>query len=180
MNLGQTMLTILALVLLALVSISYFSSVGRSGQTLNYSKSGLTATTIATSYIERAQNMSYDEKSATGFWADTIINNPTILTSSFLLGRDGAESIIDDFNDFDDFNGYTDTCAIQSANEKFAVRFDVYYVNPNDIESRSSTQTFVKRMDLDVWRTFPPIDTTERSGSDTVRISTVLGYFKFN
>jgi hypothetical protein len=46
-------------------------------------------------------------------------------------------------------------------------------VQPGNIEVVSAAQTFVKRLDVTIWRIFPPGKT------DTLRVSTVKGYYTF-
>jgi len=89
MNTGQTMLTVGALALLSLMTMRYYETVSQNGQNLAQSNAGLTATTIATSYIERAQNTAFDEQSI-GNPVDSIQKYINVLTAPALLGADGA------------------------------------------------------------------------------------------
>jgi len=176
MNTGQTMLTIGALALLSIITMRYYATIGNSGQSLAMSNAGLTATTVATSFIERAQNTAFDEVSATT--AVNLINsNINLLTAPLSLGREGSDENIclDSLDDFDDFHGWTETYTPAFMNETYKVNFEVFYVDTNNIETKvTSKRTFLKRMNLKVWRSQPP------GVFDTVRMSTIYGYFKYN
>jgi hypothetical protein len=179
MNTGQTMFTLIALTVLSIITLRYYSSVANNGRTLVQSKAGLTATTIATSYIERAQNMSFDSATV-GFSVDTIKQDPTLLTGPDALGREAGEDSLNLFNDFDDFNGYEENFVLPDGTETYKVKFAVYYVDPDNIEVKSTVRTFIKQMDISVWRIYPPLDMTQATIFDTARTSTIMGYFKFN
>jgi len=176
MNTGQTMLTIAALTLLSIITLRYFASVGQSGQTLADSNSGLTATTIATSYIERAQGAQFDELSdgvpldSMQKFYNTILTAPgvslTAETASERLSPDNA-------NDFDDFNYFNTSNPFivvpEGIPEIYKVEFNVYYVDTNNINVNAGHRTFLKRMDLKVYR----IDT-----GVVVNMSTVSAFFR--
>jgi hypothetical protein len=179
MNTGQTMFSILALSFLSLVTLRYYGSIGQAGLTLSQSNAGLTATTIATSFIERAQNTAFDAVTA-HVPANYVLTNTSLLTPYTSFGTDtSTEVAYDDFDDFDDFNNLTiDYHTV--TNEIYKVNFMVFYVDTANINTIKYTQTFLKRMDIKVWRTYPPSDSTQPSSFDTLRMSTLFGYFKFN
>jgi|WetSurMetagenome_2_1015567.scaffolds.fasta_scaffold522784_1 hypothetical protein len=182
MNTGQVMLTIGALALLSMITMRYYSSIGNSGQTLVQTNGGLTATTIATSYIERAQNTAFDEKSS-GTPINLIQASPNLLTRYDSLGIDSPNEALslDSLDDFDDFKYYSQTNPITyhpgNINETYKVAFDVYYVDTSDIMTKVNSYRFLKKMDVKVWRVDPMSDS---KGFDTVRMSAIYGLFRFN
>ncbi len=182
MNTGQTMLTVGALALLSIISLRYYETVSQNGANLAQSNAGLTATTIATSYIERAQNTAFDEQSI-GHPVDSIQANINLLTAPNLLGADGANEMmsIDSVDDFDDFAYYNHSHPVVyhpgNINETYQVEFNVYYVDTSDIMTQVNYRTFVKKMDVKVYR----VDSTSlQAAFDTVRMSTIFGLFKYN
>jgi hypothetical protein len=178
MNTGQTMFSIAALAFLSVITLSYYSSIGQTGQTLSQTNAGLTATTIATSFIERAQNTAFDQNTDT-LPANYILTNPNLLTPAGSLGRDGGSEIsYEDFNDFDDFNNVT--VDYSTSHEIYKINFKVSYVDTANINNIVNTPTFLKRMDIKVWRSYPAIDSTQARAFDTLKMSTLFGYFKFN
>ncbi len=180
MNTGQTMLTLAALTVLSILTLNFYGSIAQTGRALSQSNAGFFATSLATSYIERAQNTSFDEVTDT-LAQNLVLTNPTLLTPTSRLGRDGdaSKDSIYKFRDFDDFNGFNDTTQPGGMLGTFVASFRVYYVNPLNIDQEVAYQTFVKKMDIKVWRIFPPIDTTEARAFDTARVSCIMGYFKF-
>jgi hypothetical protein len=63
------------------------------------------------------------------------------------------------------------------SDKRFKTFFRVFYVNPNNVDAVSTTRTFVKRIDLRVWRSYPP---PEGAITDTLRMSLAMGYFHFD
>jgi hypothetical protein len=94
------------------------------------------------------------------------------------LGYDDSdEDSLHKFDDFDDFHRFSTERLATGTNRRFATSFSVSYVNPNDVSQISSTRTFLKRIDLKTWRSYPPPD---GSVLDTLRLSLVMGYFHFD
>jgi hypothetical protein len=182
MNTGQTMLTIGAMALLSIIIMRYYQTIGQSGQTLAQSNAGLTATTIATSFIERAQNTAFDEQSI-GTALNLIQANHSLLTAPSALGADSPQErmIIDSVDDFDDFKYWNSTNPItfipENVNETYHVEFNVYYVDTSDVAAPVNYQTFVKKMDVKVYRVG---ESAISAAYDTIRLSTIYGLFKYN
>jgi hypothetical protein len=179
MNTGQTMLTLAALTVLSILTLNFYNSLGQSGRSLSQSNAGFFATSLATSYIERAQNLHFDAVTDS-IPENQVVANPSILTAPGALGREASDGdSIQQFDDFDDFNDFTDTTKPGGMLGTFVASFKVYYVDPANIDNASGARTFVKKMDIKVWRVFPPIDRTEATAFDTAKVSCVMGYFKF-
>ena len=173
MTTGQTMMTIFAFILLTTTLTSFYRLLGTTGDDISSGQDGILATTIATSYMEIAQGKAYDEETDT---SNVAIGNPSALTLPNNLGPDLADGdSIHEFNDFDDLDGLVLETQAGLTGRMYATAFDVNYVDPDDISSISNSRTFVKRMDIMTWRTVPPTP-----NADTLRLSTVLGYFHFD
>jgi hypothetical protein len=175
MSTGQTILTIGAFMFLTTILLNFYSVVAHTGDTITSGQDGILATTIATSYMEIAQGLSFDQISDT---SNVALANPSVLTSAFHLGHEAGEDSIALYNDFDDFHRSTVDKQAMGTNRIYRTVFSVSYVNPDNLVSTSATQTFVKRMDLKTWRIFPPAESA--IDLDTVRTSLVLGYFHFD
>ncbi len=170
MNSGHMLLTIVAFVFLTTVLLSFYSLLASNGDTMTNSQDGILATTLATSYMEIASGLAFDERTDT---SDAAIRNPGALST--VLGRESAsEDSIYHFNDFDDFNNFSVEEVPNGTTRRYKTTFSVSYVNPGNAESISGVPTFVKRMDLKTWRTFP------RGRADTLKLSMVMGYFHFD
>jgi hypothetical protein len=175
MNTGQTLLTIGAFIFLTTIMLNFYRLVAGTGDTIASGQDGILATTIATSYMELANGMAFDDVTDT---SNVALTSPTALTSATSLRAETGEDSLSTFNDFDDFNNRDFVKQANGTNRSYRVHFDVYYVNPNDINQKSSMQTYVKRMDIKAWRVFPVA--TSSTEIDTVRNSLVMGYFHFN
>jgi hypothetical protein len=175
MNTGQTLLTIGAFMFLTTIMLNFYRLVADTGDTIASGQDGILATTIATSYMELANGMAFDDVTDT---SNVGLTSTIFLTAASSLGTEAGEDSLDSFNDFDDFNHRDFVKQANGTNRSYKVHFDVYYVNPNNINQKSSVQTYVKRMDIKTWRIFPVA--TSATEIDTVRNSLVMGYFHFN
>jgi hypothetical protein len=173
MSTGQTMLTLGAFMFLSTILLNFYRLVSDTGTVIASGQDGILATTIATSYMELAQGMAFDNVTDT---SDIAIANPSALTTT--LGPEAGEDSLWAYNDFDDFNGATIDKQAVGSNRRYRTTFSVRYVNPDDVGQISGGKTFVKRMDLKTWRIFPPA--TGPNDIDTVQTSLVMGYFHFD
>jgi hypothetical protein len=167
MNTGQVMLSIAAFMFLGTVLVNFNHLVLANNEDMSNSHDLIIASTIASTYLEAAQAMNFDEKSI-----EDPVYDPMNLTAPNDLGPEG-EYDITQFDDFDDFNGYSVTEQAEGNNGVFRSDFTVTYVDPEDINYKS-VQTFVKRLDIKTWRVDVP------ATRDTIRMFTTMAYFKFN
>jgi hypothetical protein len=175
MSTGQTILSIGAFMFLTTILLNFYRVAAETGDTIASGQDGILATTIAASYAEIAQGLAFDEVTDT---TNAALASPSVLTSSSALGAEAGEDSIGLFNDFDDFNGKFYDKPATGTNRTYRTQFTVSYVNPDNINQKSSVRTFVKRMDLKTWRITPaPSSPTE---IDTIRTFLVLGYFHFD
>jgi hypothetical protein len=176
MNTGQTILTIAAFVFVTTILLNFYGLVASTGDDIASGQDGILETTIATSYMELAQGLSFDEITDS---SDIAIANPSALTAPSFLGPEiAAEDSIQNFNDFDDFNGLTVDKQPGGTNRMYRTKFTVRYVDPTNVSTFLSTRTFVKRMDLKTWRILPVAGANEQL--DTLRTSLIMGYFHFD
>jgi hypothetical protein len=192
MNTGQTLLTILALVLLGTTVLTVNGNSLNNGTILRQTELGIYAVSLATSYIQRASEMDWDEKTVGGL---VFINIPmpqppnipaADATDPSLLGRDGAGELQgqdNTFDDFDDYNGFKDDTLIVAV-DSFHVAAQVYYVNEFPPYAKTTANaTWLKQMDVKVWNSinrnvFEGQEGAGNSGVDTVQMSYILGFFK--
>jgi hypothetical protein len=172
MSTGQTLLTIAAFILLTTLLQGVYSSVGSIGNDISSGQDGILATTIATSYSEYANGLAFDQTTDT---SDVALTSPALLT--YPPGPEPGESGFDSFNDFDDLNGFVDEKTAGGSSRKYKTVFSVSYVDSSDVSRTVSYRTYLKRLDMKTWRTFPVPGTDEII--DTLRTSIVMGYFHF-
>ncbi len=172
---NHTLLTIGAFMLLTSVLLGFYQLLGSTGDDISNAQDLILATTIATSYIELAQGLAFDSFTDT---TNAAVGNPSSLTPACSLGPEAGEDSMALFSDFDDFNGLVIEKTASGTNKRFTTAFSVCYVDPNDVDVPVTSQTFMKRIDLKTWRSFPPRSASERL--DTLRTSIGLGYFHFD
>lgn len=164
-----------AFIIFSLMMITFYKLLANSGDMINNTQAGVSEISYATTYMELAQGLAFDEVTQ-----DDLKHNASSLTPVGSLGPDAAptgepaENCFSSFDDFDDLNGYE---IIDSSQQGitgiFKTHFKVYYVNSTDLDAVASTPTFVKRCDMWVLRLSPP-------SRDTMKMSLVLGYFHFD
>jgi hypothetical protein len=167
MNTGQVLLSIMAFVFLSTVVVNFHNLVADNTDQMTDSHDVIIATSLASTYLESAQSMNFDEKTI-----DAPVDDPGGLTEPAKLGPEG-ELTMEGFDDFDDFNGYVRIDSAGANNGVYKSEFQVCYVDPEDINTQSS-QTFLKRMDIKTWRIDRPVT------YDTVEVFATMGYFRFN
>jgi hypothetical protein len=175
MNTGQMLLTALASILLGTTILTVNRNNLQSGTILRQTELGVYAVSLATSYVERASGLNFDENTLTG-----PVVGPTELSST--LGIDAGEVANHDetFDDFDDFNGLAKKDTVKSV-DIFKIEAKVYYVNITaDLSTPSGTRGYFKRMDLKVAGSAGrgAFESGQYAGGvDTIKLSYIFSYF---
>ncbi len=153
MNNVQSMLSTGAMILLAIISLRFNSAVVTTSNTELENKVYLTSFSLADNLIEEIKGKSFDQ---------TTINfpttNPASLTPTSSLGPDAGE-VYPNFNDVDDYNGFQDTVTAPYF-ETYYLSCTVQYVNADNPDAVSSTQTFYKKVTVTVSSPFLRHDVT--------------------
>jgi hypothetical protein len=171
------MLTLGAFCLFVMLLLTFYKILAQSSVTINDAQAGISEMTLATTYIELAQGLGFDEATQDSFLTPSEINT---LTAPANLGPDNpppaGEHLENDIRYFDDIDDLKNFEVVDSTLTgilgTYKTRFDVNYVNALDVNTISATRTFVKRLDIKVWRIAPP-------SRDTLKMSYVMGYFHF-
>ena len=169
MNTGQSLFSIGALLLLSLTVLRVNNNILLTDEVLYDSKFGIIANSIATSIIEKATTKFFDAKTATG-----PVASPNDLT--LILGPNIGETNPDNFNDFDDFNNYTDQDTFFT-NLIYDYRCEVSYVNTNNLDIASLTPTWHKK--LTVFVTWSQNGEKTGVAADTIKQSVIYSYWYF-
>ncbi len=162
MNTGQSMLTILALILLSVLVMRMNTSNLTTSSALMDTKFGLLATSVAQSEIEEITSKAFDQNTISAA-AKSYSDLSTV------LGPDSGETNDSLYNDVDDYNGYTRYDSTMPS-AVFKIQDSVCYVSQNNLDSYSSTPTWLKKIMVTV---------TSPSMQDTIRVSTIYGYWYF-
>ena len=160
MSSGETLLTVGALILLTFVILNYNRSLSENEDFLNETRFGLETMALATSIIEEASQLPFDEMS----WDSTIIEKlPTD------LGPDYGETNYATFDDFDDFNNYA--IAETTMQNIYSVSCKVNYVSATYPDSVSVGRTYFKKLKVTIRNTL---------SNDSLSMNYVHGFWFFN
>jgi hypothetical protein len=174
MNTGQTILALGALILLATIMLNFYGIFNSSWDSIDGTQLGIDATTIATSYMEIVHGLAFDEAVLD---ANVIVQSEWDFKLPGTFGPPDTVTSVNEFTVFDHFHGVRDTTTVPGLGT-YATEFEVHYVLPGNVQEFSlANQTYLKRMDMKIWRINPPPPVT--AGIDTVRMWTVMGYFSF-
>lgn len=173
MSTGQTILTIGAFILLTTILQGLYASLGNVGTDISDGQDGILETTIATSYTEVANGLAFDQITDT---SDVALTSPAALT--YPPKPEAGETTLGTFNDFDDLNGYSESKTAGGSGRIYKTTFTVSYVDSNDVSLVVNYRTYLKRLDMKTWRTFPAPGAAEII--DTLKTSVVMGYFHFD
>lgn len=174
MNTGQMLITIGAIFLLTTVILNVNRGLMTTTTVMYDSRYHIMGISLATSVIERATGLAFDNESDT-----TDITSLSQLTLPANLGIESGESVNNPaaFNDFDDFNCYrtipkADTIRLEGTSNLLIYKTlcQVDYVEADNPEQVSSNRTWHKRIIVRVF---------SDSMADTVSMSTVFSYWYF-
>ena len=164
MGTGQTLLTIMAMLMLSRMALSINNSNAQSGSSVEMSAYRITAASLGESMIEQATGLAFDELS------DTVgISNPTSFTAANKLGPESGEKY-PAYDDCDDFNGLHKIDSL-TGSAVFTTDVKVEYVSlSGNTITVSSSQTYNKRITVKVSSPFLP---------DTLVFQNIFSYWFF-
>lgn len=195
MNTGQVMLTTLALVLLGTTVFSVNRNSLNNNTILRQTELGIYAVSLATSYIQRASELDWDENTVGGL---VFINIPMpqppsiptgvhTSTSTFdatppgSLGPDAGETNNFDntYDDFDDYNGYTKDTLVAGV-DTFHVSASVYYVGQTPPYTKvTANATWQKEMNVSVnSKVNRNVFSGEVAGTDTIKLVYIYAFYR--
>jgi hypothetical protein len=140
---SQSLLSLGALLILSLASLRFNSSVLENTSIEIENKVYLTAFSLADDLIEEIKQKAFDAATV-----DFPTTDPSILTSPSELGH-GSWEVYPDYNDVDDFNGFSRPVSAPHA-ENYLVSCEVFYVSESDQNVKVMTQTFYKKVQVTV------------------------------
>jgi hypothetical protein len=143
MNSGESLLSVGALLAFSLVSLNFNSTVLQNTTVEVENKVYLTAFSLADDLIEEVKQKAFDAKTI-----DFPTTNPESLTPANNLGPGNFEDY-PFYNDIDDFNGFERGVSAPHA-ENYLVGCEVHYVDDDNPDIISTTQTFYKKVTITV------------------------------
>jgi hypothetical protein len=199
MNTGQMMLTIGALILLGTTVFTVNRNSLNQGTIMRQTESGIYAVSLATSYIQKALSLDFDENTVVRPNALPTNQVPSLLplTPAAYLGREPTAGMTNkygptewankdtSFDDFDDYNNFSIDTVIVNV-DRFHVTAFVYYVTqPTTAQPTpiyTATPTWLKRLDLCVnssmsRKVFEDPSVANKQGTDTIKISYIKSFY---
>jgi hypothetical protein len=161
MNTGQMIITAGAMMLLSILVLNIGTTQLTTQDSMQNSKFGILAISLASSMLELATQKAFDQWSV-----NETLTNVNQLTLK--LGPGPGETSPETFNDYDDFNNYTNIDSTMPS-ALFTIKCRVDYVDPKKSGFISSNRTWHKMMTVTV---------TSPAMRDSVRLSKVYSYFK--
>ncbi len=138
-------LSIGAIVLLALVSLRFNTTLLENRTTEIENKVYLTAFSLADDLIEEIKQKAFDEETVE--WRAITTDQ---LTPSNAFGPvDAGETSVYEFDDIDDYHGYSKAVSLPHA-ENYSVTSTVDYVTASNPDVPSTYKTFFKRISVNV------------------------------
>jgi len=161
MNTGQMMITAGAMMLISILVLNISSTQLTTQDSMQNSKFGILAISLASSMLELATQKAFDQNSV-----DETLTSTNQLTLK--LGPGPGEVSPATFNDYDDFNNYTNVDSTMPS-AFFTIKCTVDYVDPNKPGFITSNRSWHKMMTVTV---------TSAAMKDKVKLSKVYSYFK--
>lgn len=140
-NSVQSMLSLGALMIFALISLRFDSAVLQNVEVEVENKVYLTAFSLADDLLEEIKQKAFDNNTVV-FKSIT----PSALTPAASLGKESGE-VWPNFNDIDDYNNYSKPVSLPHA-EKYKVTSLINYVQANNQDLVCTTQTYFKRVEI--------------------------------
>lgn len=161
-------ITIGAMMLVTILVLRISSTQMITQESMQSSKFGILAISLANSVIEQATNKAFDQ-----WTVGTYITNLNDLTT--YLGHGPGEDSLEAFNDFDDFNGYTKVYSNLPDSPPLRLACTVDYVNPDATGNQvliTGSKTWHKMITV-------TITSDDDTKMDVLTFRKVFSYFKF-
>ena len=137
----QSFLSLGALMIFSLISLRFDSAVLQNVEVEVENKVYLTAFSLADDLLEEIKQRAFDENTV-----DFKAITPSALTASASLGKESGE-VWPNFNDIDDYHNYSKPVSLPHA-ENYTVTSQISYVQENNQDQISTSQTYFKRVEI--------------------------------
>ena len=167
MNTGQMLITVGAMMLISILVLRISSTQLTTQDSMQNSKFGILAISLAGSLLEQASQKAFDEAST-----DNFVSSLNLLSSKgdFGGGKETGEiaGLLNTFDDYDDFDNYTNIDSTMPS-ATFEIHCTVDYVDPSLPGFISANKTWHKMMTVTI---------TSTSMTDAVTLRKVFSYWK--
>lgn len=176
MGLGQTLLTIMALMLMGRLVLNVNGTTLDAGFAKDMAEYRITATSLGTSMLESANSLAFDEATVDTFLLVTEVGS---LTDKALFGADSGETNYTLFDDVDDFHDYSRIDTVQnSAIFKVQGKVDYLDVSGNTL-SVTSAKRFNKLITVYVTSDYLVDYSVDPPKPDTLVFKSIFSYWYF-
>ena len=132
------------IMLLSVITLIFASS-SSEHTTINFNNEAIiTATAIGQSLLEEIQSRAFDENTVNSH--AEIVDD---LTKYNKLGPESGENNINQYDDIDDFNGYSRS-QVLSRLDSFDIKVNLYYVSTSNPEVNLSGESFSKLISISI------------------------------
>lgn len=181
MGLGQTLLTILALMLMGRLIITVNRTTLETGSLKDIAEYRITATSLGTSLLESANDLAFDEATVDTFLTESQTGS---LTADASLGAESGETNYTLFDDIDDYDGYIRIDTIpNSAIFKTTAHIQYVTTTPPSTITITTTPTFNKLITIYVTSDFMVdysiLDSAGVPKPDTLKFQSIFSYWYF-
>lgn len=174
MGLGQTVLTILALVLMGRLILTVNSTMLDVGFTKDMAEYRITATSLGTSMLEQSSAMAFDEATV-----DSGTTATTYLTSSSSFGPELTETSEDLFDDIDDYQNYTKIDTLEHS-AIFKTHVAVSYITiAGSSVVPTTTKSFSKQVSVEITSDYLVDYSVTPAQPETLRFNQIFSYWYF-
>jgi len=168
MNTGQMILTMGAMMLISILVLRVSSTQLTTQDSMQNSKFGILAISLAGSILEQASEKAFDEATTDNYVS--LVDNLS-KRADFGGGKDAGENKFDinTFDDYDDYDGYANVDSTMPS-AFFEIHCTVDYVDPIVPGFISANKSWHKMMTVTV---------TSPAMKDAIILSKVFSYWKF-
>jgi hypothetical protein len=177
MGLGQTLLTIMALMLMGRLILTVNRTVLETGSTKDVAEYRITATSLGTSLLEYTHDLAFDEATVDTFLTSSQSSS---LTAAASFGAETGETSYTLFDDLDDYHNYTKIDTIPNS-AIFYTSVEVQYlsVTPPSTIATTTTKSFSKIITVKVTSPYMMDYSLNTPLQDTLKFQSIFSYWYF-
>ena len=109
-----------------------------------YQEAVIVSAELGDSFLNELTREAFDENTVSA-----EIDTVTSLTMAYSLGAESGEIDVSQYDDIDDYDGYTKTDSLNKLGI-FTTTVEVCYIDDANPDTKSSARTFLKRIDIEV------------------------------
>jgi hypothetical protein len=176
MGLGQTLLTIMALMLMGRVILMMNTTTLDVGYSKDLAEYRISGTSLGTSMLEQVNGLAFDEATVN---ADLTPAQKANLTDTTHFGPDAGETTPDLYDDIDDYNRFAKYDTLQNG-ISYKTTVQIEYVNiAGSAITATSTKGFNKRITVKVTSDFLIDYSVTPNRADTLKFQSIFCYWFF-